>query len=82
MGRGGTREEEEMTERGEHDGVGCGSSKRVHVFEGGEVTAVAFALCRYPTSEWALIGEFRASDVRTVQTFPLTETVYAKYIKV
>ena len=39
-------------------------------------------VCRYPPSEWTLIGELRASDVRTVQTFPLAETVYAKYIKV
>ena len=38
MGRGGTKEEEEeeVTERGEHDGVGCGSSKRVHVWGGGD----------------------------------------------
>lgn len=47
-----------------------------------ERVAVAGAVCRYPTSEWTLIGELRASDVRTVQAFPLTETVYAKYIKV
>lgn len=40
-------------------------------------------LCRYPATEWSLIGEFKArTDVRTVQTFPLGESVYAKYIKV
>ena len=43
---------------------------------------VCVCVCRYPPSEWTLIGELRASDVRTVQTFPLAETVYAKYIKV
>jgi hypothetical protein len=41
-----------------------------------------FSSERYPTVDWRPIGEFRASDVRTVQGFPLTETVYAKYIKV
>ena len=40
-------------------------------------------LYRYPAIEWSLIGEFKArTDVRTVQTFPLDESVYAKYIKV
>ena len=40
-------------------------------------------LHRYPAIEWSLIGEFKArTDIRTVQTFPLDESVYAKYIKV
>ncbi|XP_065901010.1 SUN domain-containing ossification factor-like isoform X2 [Dysidea avara] len=37
---------------------------------------------RYPAIEWSLIGELKARDVRTVQSFPLDESVYAKYIKV
>lgn len=44
---------------------------------------VIFSLCRYPATEWSLIGQFNARvDSRTVQTFPLGESVYAKYIKV
>lgn len=40
------------------------------------------AFYRYPAIEWSLIGEFKARDVRTVQSFPLDESVYAKFIKV
>ena len=67
MGKGWERREE---------GVGVGKK------EDGGWMCVCVCVCRYPPSEWTLIGELRASDVRTVQTFPLAETVYAKYIKV
>ncbi|XP_035375643.1 SUN domain-containing ossification factor isoform X2 [Electrophorus electricus] len=37
---------------------------------------------RYPTSKWAKLGTFHARDERTVQSFPLDEHLYAKYVKV
>ncbi|KAJ8012259.1 hypothetical protein DPEC_G00066820 [Dallia pectoralis] len=36
---------------------------------------------RYPTSKWVRLGTFHARDERTVQTFPLDEQLYAKYVK-
>ncbi|XP_026881799.2 SUN domain-containing ossification factor isoform X1 [Electrophorus electricus] len=36
---------------------------------------------RYPTSKWIKLGTFHARDERTVQSFPLDEQLYAKYVK-
>lgn len=38
--------------------------------------------CRYPTNKWLKLGTFHARDERTVQSFPLNEHLYAKYVKV
>lgn len=37
---------------------------------------------RYPTNKWQKLGTFHARDERTVQSFPLDEHLYAKYVKV
>ncbi|KAK7889325.1 hypothetical protein WMY93_024885 [Mugilogobius chulae] len=37
---------------------------------------------RYPTNKWVKLGTFHAHDKRTVQSFPLDEQLYAKYVKV
>ncbi|XP_031572610.1 SUN domain-containing ossification factor-like isoform X2 [Actinia tenebrosa] len=37
---------------------------------------------RYPTREWTLLGTFQARHERNLQSFPLDEPIYAKYIKV
>nr|XP_033816851.1 SUN domain-containing ossification factor isoform X2 [Geotrypetes seraphini] len=37
---------------------------------------------RYPTSKWIKLGTFHGRDERTVQSFPLDEQLYAKYVKV
>ncbi|XP_068921677.1 SUN domain-containing ossification factor isoform X5 [Petaurus breviceps papuanus] len=37
---------------------------------------------RYPTSKWIKLGTFHGRDERTVQSFPLDEQMYAKYVKV
>ena len=37
---------------------------------------------RYPTREWTMLGTFQARDERNVQSFPLDEPIYAKYLKV
>lgn len=39
-------------------------------------------ITRYPTSKWVKLGTFHARDERTVQSFPLDEQLYAKYVKV
>ncbi|XP_068175254.1 SUN domain-containing ossification factor isoform X2 [Antennarius striatus] len=36
---------------------------------------------RYPTNKWVKLGTFHAHDSRTVQSFPLDEQLYAKYVK-
>ncbi|XP_061681533.1 SUN domain-containing ossification factor isoform X2 [Syngnathoides biaculeatus] len=36
---------------------------------------------RYPTNKWVKLGTFHARDERIVQTFPLDEQLYAKYVK-
>ncbi|XP_072555540.1 SUN domain-containing ossification factor isoform X2 [Paramormyrops kingsleyae] len=36
---------------------------------------------RYPTNKWVKLGTFHARDERTVQSFPLDEQLYAKYMK-
>ncbi|XP_029474415.1 SUN domain-containing ossification factor isoform X3 [Rhinatrema bivittatum] len=36
---------------------------------------------RYPTSKWVKLGTFHGRDERTVQSFPLDEQMYAKYVK-
>lgn len=41
-----------------------------------------FCSCRYPTNKWQKLGTFHARDERTVQSFPLDEHLYAKYVKV
>ncbi|KAG8539772.1 hypothetical protein GDO81_020388, partial [Engystomops pustulosus] len=35
----------------------------------------------YPTNKWVKLGTFHARDERTVQSFPLDEQMYAKYVK-
>lgn len=37
---------------------------------------------RYPTKKWVRLGTFRTRDERTVQSFPLDEHQFARYIKV
>lgn len=37
---------------------------------------------RYPTSKWLKLGTFHARDERIVQSFPLDEQLFAKYLKV
>lgn len=37
---------------------------------------------RYPTREWTMLGTFEAREERSIQTFPLDEPIYAKYLKV
>lgn len=41
-----------------------------------------FSSIRYPTNKWIKLGTFHARDERTVQSFPLDEQLYAKYVKV
>uniref|UniRef100_A0A3P8RK37 SUN domain-containing ossification factor n=1 Tax=Amphiprion percula TaxID=161767 RepID=A0A3P8RK37_AMPPE len=36
---------------------------------------------RYPTNKWLKLGTFHARDERTIQSFPLDEHLYAKYVK-
>lgn len=49
----------------------------VHVCDG-----VKFCSRRYPTNKWQKLGTFHGRDERTVQSFPLDERLYAKYVKV
>lgn len=37
---------------------------------------------RYPNKKWVKLGTFHARDERMVQSFPLDEHLFAKYIKV
>ncbi|XP_054443731.1 SUN domain-containing ossification factor isoform X2 [Pteronotus mesoamericanus] len=37
---------------------------------------------RYPTNKWVKLGTFHGRDERNVQSFPLDEQMYAKYVKV
>ncbi|KAI5616570.1 SUN domain-containing ossification factor isoform X5 [Silurus asotus] len=37
---------------------------------------------RYPTNKWTKLGTFHAREERTVQSFPLDDHLYAKYVKV
>lgn len=37
---------------------------------------------RYPSKKWVKLGTFHARDERTVQSFPLDEHLFAKYLKV
>ncbi len=39
-------------------------------------------MLRYPSKKWVKLGTFHARDERTVQSFPLDEHLFAKYIKV
>ncbi|ROL54883.1 SUN domain-containing ossification factor, partial [Anabarilius grahami] len=36
---------------------------------------------RYPNKKWVKLGTFHARDERTVQSFPLDEHLFAKYVK-
>uniref|UniRef100_H0VC21 SUN domain-containing ossification factor n=1 Tax=Cavia porcellus TaxID=10141 RepID=H0VC21_CAVPO len=36
---------------------------------------------RYPTNKWIKLGTFHGRDERNVQSFPLDEQMYAKYVK-
>ncbi|NWW36767.1 SUCO factor, partial [Panurus biarmicus] len=48
-------------------------------------SAVLSAVSRqfwYPTNKWIKLGTFHARDERNVQSFPLDEQMYAKYVKV
>ncbi|XP_061744588.1 SUN domain-containing ossification factor isoform X3 [Nerophis ophidion] len=36
---------------------------------------------RYPTNKWVKLGTFHARDERIIQSFPLDEQLYAKYVK-
>uniref|UniRef100_H2SYM5 SUN domain-containing ossification factor-like n=1 Tax=Takifugu rubripes TaxID=31033 RepID=H2SYM5_TAKRU len=42
---------------------------------------VSISDSRYPTNKWQKLGTFHARDERTVQSFPLDEHLYAKYVK-
>ena len=37
---------------------------------------------RFPTRDWTMLGTFQARDERDIQSFPLDEPIYAKYLKV
>uniref|UniRef100_UPI00358FDADF SUN domain-containing ossification factor-like isoform X1 n=1 Tax=Myxine glutinosa TaxID=7769 RepID=UPI00358FDADF len=37
---------------------------------------------RYPTRDWTKLGVFHARDERTVQSFPLDEQMFAKFLKI
>uniref|UniRef100_H3BVY6 SUN domain containing ossification factor n=1 Tax=Tetraodon nigroviridis TaxID=99883 RepID=H3BVY6_TETNG len=37
---------------------------------------------RYPTNKWVKLGTFHARDERIVQSFPLDEQLFAKYLKI
>ncbi|XP_041952588.1 SUN domain-containing ossification factor-like isoform X3 [Alosa sapidissima] len=37
---------------------------------------------RYPTNKWVKLGTFHGHDERTIQSFPLDEHLFAKYVKV
>lgn len=41
-----------------------------------------FIFPRYPTNKWIKLGTFHGRDERNVQSFPLDEQMYAKYVKV
>lgn len=41
-----------------------------------------FLFSRYPTNKWIKLGTFHGRDERNVQSFPLDEQMYAKYVKV
>lgn len=41
-----------------------------------------FIFSRYPTNKWIKLGTFHGRDERNVQSFPLDEQMYAKYVKV
>lgn len=41
-----------------------------------------FMFSRYPTNKWIKLGTFHGRDERNVQSFPLDEQMYAKYVKV
>ncbi|KAF7654303.1 hypothetical protein LDENG_00071440 [Lucifuga dentata] len=42
---------------------------------------LVFISDRYPTNKWLKLGTFHGRDERTVQSFPLDEHLYAKYVK-
>ncbi|TNN81483.1 SUN domain-containing ossification factor [Liparis tanakae] len=42
---------------------------------------LVFISDRYPTNKWLKLGTFHGRDERTVQSFPLDEQLYAKYVK-
>nr|XP_057928718.1 SUN domain-containing ossification factor isoform X2 [Doryrhamphus excisus] len=42
---------------------------------------LVFLSDRYPTNKWVKLGTFHGRDERTVQSFPLDEQLYAKYVK-
>lgn len=46
------------------------------------ITQLHCFLSRYPTNKWIKLGTFHARDERNVQSFPLDEQMYAKYVKV
>ena len=37
---------------------------------------------RYPTRDWALLGQFTASDERSIQNFPVQQRLFGKFIRV
>ncbi|XP_056277079.1 SUN domain-containing ossification factor-like isoform X2 [Pseudoliparis swirei] len=43
---------------------------------------LVFISDRYPTNKWLKLGTFHGRDERTVQSFPLDEHLYAKFVKV
>ena len=43
---------------------------------------IFFLFSRYPTNKWIKLGTFHGRDERNVQSFPLDEQMYAKYVKV
>ncbi|KAI5704312.1 hypothetical protein M8J75_003954 [Diaphorina citri] len=36
---------------------------------------------RWPTKDWTIVGQLTAKDERTIQSFPLTHSLFAKYVK-
>lgn len=37
---------------------------------------------RYPTRDWALLGQFAAADERSIQSFTLERQLFGKFVKV
>lgn len=56
--------------------------KRAAALGNARLTPPSLLSCRYPTNKWVKLGTFHARDERIVQSFPLDEQLYAKYVKV
>lgn len=69
--------------------ISCGEKKKKCFGKLKSVNSVSWSFAflylffsRYPTNKWIKLGTFHARDERNVQSFPLDEQMYAKYVKV